>query len=249
MNREQFIDLATNIKNDTIENRSYLCDTFDIVHSNVECMHDPSEAYYMAHHILYNQNIPGSIVEFGCYKGGMSCKLSYVAKLVGKEVVLFDSFIGLLESGSYVPQSQSDNSITYDFEQGMFASTIQETTSNLINYGEHTVCSFMPGTIEKLLPIFDRHPSFVLIDVDIIGTCMTIIEKLWDKITTELIFFHESCIVDMMNALSDNDFWQTNFGTNTPAFGHSFYNKEYSLPNTNCLNFIAKPNVQLSEIF
>lgn len=252
MNQQQFLALATNIKNDTFENRQMLLDKFDIVHNNVECAHDESEAYYMANHILYNQHIPGPLIEFGCYKCGMSAKLSHVAKLVDKQLILYDSFVGLLDSANYESQPGTENILT-NFETGMYASTMQEATDNLINYGEHTYCSFAVGTIEKLLPILieieSNHPSFVFIDVDIIDTCLFIIKNIWNKTTTELLFVHESCILDMMNSLSDYNFWQNNFGTNVPTFGHNFYNTLFSLPNTNCLNFIAKPNVLLDEMF
>lgn len=250
MNKQQFISLATNIKNDTQENRQILSDKFDLIHTNIECAHDVSEVYYMAHHILYNQDKSGEIIEFGCYKGGLSCKLSHVAKLVNKPVILFDSFIGLLESRDYTRQESLDQNIMENFELGMFASTMQETTNNLMQFGEISHCSYAPGSIEKLLPVFSNfNPSFIHIDVDIVDVCLLIIETFWNNITTELMFFHESCIIEMMNALSDNNFWQNNFGTNVPIFGNNFYNTDFSLPNTNCLNFIAKPNVQLGEMF
>lgn len=251
MNKEQFISLSTNIKQDTYENRVLLADKFDMVHSNIECYHDIAEAYYMAHHILFNQDLPGQILEFGCYKGGMSCKLSHVAKLVNKNVVIFDSFVGLLESANYTPQPSMPETLISNFEQGMFSATMNEVDNNLINYGEYKNCSFASGSIEKLLPLIIEAniPSFVTIDVDIVSTCMFIIENLWDKNTSSLVFFHESCIVDMLNSVSDNNFWLNNFGISTPVLGHNHYGTDFSLPNTSCLNFIAKSSVDLNNMF
>src|SRR5690606_19018518 len=40
-------------------------------------------------------NEPGVLVEAGCFKGGSTAKLSLLAELAGRELVVFDSFEGL----------------------------------------------------------------------------------------------------------------------------------------------------------
>lgn len=248
MNKDQFLSLASNLGPDNLSARQYLVDKFEIVHANVDCAHDETEAYYLANFILRNQNAAGSIIEFGSYKGGMTCKLSHVAKLLNKQIISYDTFDGLPESVNYTIQPDLiDSNITYNFEKGMFAGSMQEINENLTNYGEILVCSYVPGDIRQSIFFNPISASLVLVDLDNIETTKFVIKEIWDKTTTGLVFFHESCLVEA-NSLYENSF-KDYLNDSNIAFGHEFFGTDYSLPNTNCLNFVAKSDIDLNGIF
>lgn len=250
MDKNTFISMSTNLGVDTSISRQMLVDKFDIVHNNVECAHDTAEILYLANYALYNQNIPGPIFEFGSYKGGMTCKLSHVAKLLNKELIIFDTFMGLLEDATYTKQDnlKDDSYIINNFTTGMFAGSMREVDTNLNNYGEISPCGYYPGDAKESILQYNIDPFLAFIDVDNIPTMKYLIKNLWNRIQSGLIFFHESCLVETGQELYSDSFKQE-LGENNVLLGHIFYGTQYSLPNTNCLNFIAKENVQLGQIF
>lgn len=249
MNKSEFLSLSTNVGVDTTANRQILLDKFDIIDAHIDCAHDTSEIYYMANFALRNQNSIGSIIEFGSYKGGMSCKLSHLAKLLDKQVLIYDTFQGLVEDVTYTrqPDLADNESVRYDFQKGMYTGTMQEINENLHNYGEILVCSYVPGDIRQSIFFNPITASLVSVDLDHIDTMKFVIKEMWNKITTGLIFFHESCLVEI-NSLYGNEFKEY-LNDDNIVFGHEFFGTNYSLPNTNCLNFVAKNDVNLNEIF
>jgi len=77
MDRNRFIAQATNIGQDTPENRTCLADKFDFIQSEenkIICEHSFADPYYLADYILKNQFLPGDLAEFRCYQ--MAFRLS-----------------------------------------------------------------------------------------------------------------------------------------------------------------------------
>src|ERR1700744_830418 len=63
--------------------------------------------------------IPGAIVEFGCFKGVSTVALSIAARQVGRRVIVFDSFEGLPEPQESVQHLAPG--ITVDYQKGAYA--------------------------------------------------------------------------------------------------------------------------------
>lgn len=248
MNRDQFISLATNIGPDTAINRESLANSFASITSNVQCAHDDSDAYFIAHQALYQQNNSGPIIEIGCFKGGMTAKLSLVAALIGKQVLIYDTFLGLIENKQYTPnpELQSPGDIQSNFTIGMYQASMGEINSVLRTYGNISVCSYLPGDVRETIAFLDITPSTVFIDVDNIELTETLIKYLWNKTTTGIIYFHEACLVEAQSLYSDS--FKNSLGGNV-QLGHQFFNQSFALTNTNCLNFIAKNTVDLNSMF
>src|ERR1700741_4049227 len=62
----------------------------------VECPHVQREVLSYCQTILSLPNdIPGVVVEAGCYKGGSTAKFSLAADLADRQLVVFDSFQGI----------------------------------------------------------------------------------------------------------------------------------------------------------
>ena len=236
MNAQHFISLATNVGVDTRKNREILVGKFVEIHDNIEGWHDFVDALYMANYLLFYKNYPGPIIEFGAYKGSMSCKISQVARLIQKPYMIFDSFNGPnsdIHDTGYTQRKKIDVKIS----QNSFSVEEAETISNLKRYGAYEYCQIIKGDIEDTLSYFIFHPSFVFIDVDDIDTTLFIVKKIWGKMSTPCMWVHEACMYNYMKFLQDKDWWKSNFNSNVPYFGIKFFVKKYGLPNSDCLNF------------
>src|SRR4051794_9518940 len=66
------------------------------VSRHVVCEHYQAEMLAVARAVFATDpQVPGVVVEAGCYKGGSTAKLSVAAKLAGRKLVVFDSFQGI----------------------------------------------------------------------------------------------------------------------------------------------------------
>jgi O-methyltransferase len=238
MDRNIFINQATNIDLDTTKNREIIADKFEDIHKNINCAHCIADPYHMADYILKNHNIQGSIIEFGCFKGGMSAKLSIVAKLTNKKYVVFDSFEGLPINATY--KMWDENIHDAILKKNDYAGTFEEVEENIKKYGSLESCQFIKGLIEHTLPNFEEDPFFVFIDVDIIETARFIIKQLWNRLKGHLMFTHESCIKDYINGIMDEKWWNINIGTNPPSLGSTLLKTGHALEKSGCLDCLIK---------
>jgi O-methyltransferase len=239
MTKDVFIRLATHVGIDNEELREDLCNLYENIHKNIDCAHGHADSYYMADFILRYQSLQGPIVEFGCYQGGLSCKLSYLAGLLGKEYIIFDTFEGLPTDATY-RTFNPDASFLGVFKKNQFSCSKEEVKNNLQKYGNIFITKIHDGNIETILPSIDLLPSFVFIDVDIFSTANFIIKNIWDKMTCPALFTHESCLVDYVAAIMKLSFWEENFKQRPPKMGHTYQEENYGLKNADCLNFLVK---------
>lgn len=238
MDQNIFISNASNNGVDTTKNREILVDKFKIIHESVDCAHWEADAYHMANHILLNHTISGPIVEFGCFKGGMSAKLSLVAELIDRQYIIFDTFEGLPSNAIYKMWDESVADAV--LKKNDYAASFEEVVQNINDFGSLKSCRFVKGLIEHTLPDFDENPSFVFIDVDIVETAQFIIKHLWHKLQGHLLYTHESCIKDYMNRIMDENWWHKNLECDPPQLGSALFNSGYSLENSACLDCLIK---------
>ncbi len=239
MNREFFISSHTNLGCDTESIRNEIADKFEIIQEKISCAHQNSDAFYMADFILRYANDEGPLVEFGCYQGGMSCKLSILAGMLGKKYYIFDSFTGLPEEVTY---------LTFDpnlpflgrFQKYQFACSSSQVINNLQNYGNIYATQIVEGNIHDTLLENAIKPSFIFIDVDLYPTANFIIQNIWEKLSGCALFTHESCLIDYMAAIMNIDFWKDNFDMLPPKLGHYYQNGDFGLKGAECLNCIVK---------
>jgi O-methyltransferase len=251
MDRNRFLSQTTNIGVDTYQNRSNLLDRFDFVHSEasgVRCEHSFADAYYMADYILKNQFLPGNLAEFGCFQGGMTIKLSHVAKLLGKKLFVFDTFEGLPESADYQLHDgenlyRSDGTKGSEFYKNQFACSLGQVKSNITTHGCIDSCVFVKGLLEETLPLFHAELCFIFIDVDLIEPARFVVKQLWNKITGHGIFTHEACVVEYMRAICCKKWWRENFSQYPPSLASQKMQYGYGLFSSHCLDFLFKKEI------
>jgi O-methyltransferase len=126
------------------------------------------------------KDLPGDLVECGCYKGGSAVNLSHLAALCGRRLHLFDSFEGLpapsAEDHEHLVLSEQR---FHTYEGGAYAGSLGEVRENLRRYGVLDVCEFHRGYFSDTLPGFSEQLAFAYIDADLIDSVRECLKYLW----------------------------------------------------------------------
>lgn len=215
---------------------------FRLVHKSVTCAHSYRELLFIADQILQtSSDLDGDIIECGVYKGGATCKLSIVAKLVGRNLVACDSFSGLPVPEEYdAKQNCCDGRIEF-YKQGEWAGSIEEVRANIEHFGEMSSTLLVPGWFhETLPPLQGKRFVCAFIDVDLSESAACCLENLWASLQPGCkLFIHEARHGPVVKLFHDRDFWNNHFGQEPPPLigerkGLSRF--------MSCLAYIEKPS-------
>jgi O-methyltransferase len=161
--------------------------------------------------------VEGCIVEAGTYKGGGAAKLSIIAKLLGRRLIIFDSFEGLPQNEEKHDKSILGHSIQDWFKQGNFLGTLDEVRHTVETYGEIRVCTFKEGWFENTMPIFKEKICALYVDCDLAASTKTTLKWLYPLVVPGGIVFSQDgdfpLVIDVFN---DDEFWQTQVGCQKP---------------------------------
>lgn len=181
------------------------------------------EHFLMAQAILsLPKKTRGVVVECGAFKGGSTANLSLVCKLVGRRLVVFDSFSGLPSPGladrrHHCPALGE----IHTYAKGAFRGRLAEVKRNLKAYGSLEVCEFIPGYFKTTLPKFTkrRHKVVcVFADVDLRQSLETCLRYLWPKLVKGGYFFtHEAQHQEIAQVFFDQDWWQKHLHQSPPG--------------------------------
>lgn len=153
---------------------------FGVVEKNIPCAHDSSHVLkFILDMLRAPREQEGCFVEAGCFKGGSTAKFSIIAKILGKKLIVFDSFEGLPENGEQHEKSLEGHSIQNWFDGGAFTGTLEEVKSNISRYGEIDSCEFVRGWFEKTMVEFNTPVLAGFIDVDLASSTKTCLKYLY----------------------------------------------------------------------
>jgi O-methyltransferase len=153
----------------------------------------------------------GCVVECGSYKGGSAANLSLVCSLIGRRLVIYDSFAGLPEPGQHdrthvVPSETA----LHTYERGEYAGSIQEVTSNIERWGSIDACELRPGFFADTLPLHS--------DPTVLVFAEACIRALWPHLTESAWFFtHEASHLEIARLFFDRDWWHNEVETEPPG--------------------------------
>jgi O-methyltransferase len=156
----------------SLTERLVLVYRFYHISRKVECQHLESEILSFACEVFkLPTTVVGSLVEAGCFKGGSSAKLSIVAALSHRRLVICDSFEG-------IPENCEDHGTTLFgggavFRAGDYRGDLDEVKGNVRDYGEIDVCSFVKGYFENTLTDFREPVAAAYLDVDLASSTRT----------------------------------------------------------------------------
>lgn len=160
-------------------------------------------------------SLPGCIVEAGCFKGGSTAKLSIAAALLGRKLIVFDSFAGLPPNDENHGKTIFGGTIR--FTGGHYMGALEEVKDNVRRYGELDACEFVPGWFEDTMPDFHEPVVAAFIDVDLASSTKTCLRYLYPLLVPGgSIFSHDGHVPLCIDVFKDNDFWRTVVGCERP---------------------------------
>lgn len=201
-----------------ITRRYSILKRFRYIHKCLPCAHSEAELLHIADEILkVPSSVEGDIIECGVWKGGSTCKLSIVAKMVGRKLVACDSFEGLPEPKDHDKVHVHSNDMIEAYKKGDYAASMEEVEANLRKFGEPEVVELVKGWFHETLPnLRNRRAILVFIDVDLQESIKCCLENLWPILVKGGKFFtHESQHILTVELLTDKNFWK-NLGEGVP---------------------------------
>jgi O-methyltransferase len=164
--------------------------------------------------------VEGDVVECGCYLGGSTVNISLVCKLVGRRLVICDSFEGLPEPGEHDRKHvYLHYGTTDDYYKGRFAASLDVVRDNIAKWGSLEVCDFVPGFFENTLPQLDRQVVMAFLDVDLIDSLKPCLIGLWPHMSDGCrIYVHEAASLSLVSLFFATAWWREYLGEGPPGF-------------------------------
>jgi O-methyltransferase len=186
------------------------------ISARVWCAHTQQEILQVATSILETpRETEGVIVEAGCYKGGSTVKLSLVAKLVNRRLVVFDSFEGLPENDDSNQRSIFGD--VPDFSRGKYSGALEEVKENVRRYGCEGQCTFIKGWFDKTMPHFSEAVVVGFLDVDLVSSTKTCLKYLFPRLQPGgSLFSQDGHLPRIIQLLETTSFWHDELGCNQP---------------------------------
>jgi O-methyltransferase len=198
--------------------RRNILDRFAAIHVAVPCAHSPLQFAIIADHLL-DLDVPGDIVQCGAFKGGSTAKLSVLAELTGRRLLVCDSFEGLPRTEESTQRHVSfGDQPDYIFGAGEYAGSLDEVRANVERAGNASVCTFVKGWFCDTLPALDTRPALVFTDVDYVGSARDCLRWLWPKLADGGLWFtHEAMFLTYVEGVMDAAWWMETLGEPPPV--------------------------------
>ena len=127
--------------------------------------------------------VPGVLVECGAYRGVGTAKLSHLADMLGRDLIVFDSFRGLPANDEPHVESTDGDSIRGMFREGAYAGSLDQVQHTVAAYGVPEMVHYVEGWYADTLPRFREQVAAVYLDVDLAASARTCMECLWPLVT------------------------------------------------------------------
>ena len=166
-----------------------------------------------------SKDLPGTVAEFGCYKGFSTASLSLACALTGRRLLVFDSFQGLPAPEESIHNFDTGLEVLY--HQGQYTGTLEEVRRNVTLFGDVSVCEFIPGYFDATLPHRNPGERFVLIfeDADLPQSVRSVLLGTWKKLQPGCSFFcHEARDREVVKLFFDDRWWVETLGELAPGF-------------------------------
>jgi O-methyltransferase len=161
--------------------------------------------------------VPGVLVEAGCYKGISSAKFSLVAKMTRRDLVIFDSFQGMPPNDEHHERSILGHSIEGWFEEGNLSGSLGEVKDNVRRNGHIEVCRFIEGWFDDTMPHFKEQIAALYLDVDLASSTRTCLKYLYPLVAPGgVVVSQDGDFPLVIDVLRDEDFWRSELGTDKP---------------------------------
>jgi O-methyltransferase len=190
--------------------RKQLADQMEVAHTGLRCAHTHAEAVAIVSEILrVPSSTPGVVLEAGCFKGGSTAKLSLATRMIGRKLLVYDSFEGLPD----VDQAEKDR-----FGKGEYTGALEEVKKNVSKYGALEVCEFVRGWFNQTMPSLKDPVVVAFVDVDLRESLESCLTYIYPKLVPGgVIFSHDGHLPICVDLMRDQNFWKR-FNEPAPEF-------------------------------
>ena len=214
----------------------FLKEKFLLINDNIDCQYHTDDEMFHFFDSLKRipKDIKGCIVECGSYKGGSTAKISLMAKLLNRKLVVFDSFEGLPKHNELPAQEDV-------FYEGAYSATLDEVKKNILNFGEIDICDFRKGWFKDTMKNFRESVVGIFLDVDLAYSTETCLRYLYPLMKIGGVLYSQDMWFNRVKKLfEDENFWRE-IGYIKPKF-------EY-LPNVSNDKYLSDVSPKLMRLY
>lgn len=155
--------------------------------------------------------VEGVVVECGCFRGGSSVNLSLICDIVGRDLILYDSFEGL-------PAPAKGEKYGSATTEGGFKGELHVVQENIRKAGVIERCTFRKGWLKDTLPHHTEPIVMCFWDVDYQDSLHTCVINLWPHLVEGgYVFIDEYVLVDYCSLFFSERYWRQYFNTTPPG--------------------------------
>jgi O-methyltransferase len=177
----------------------------------------PSGSSYKAHLAMALKllelppEILGDVVECGSWKGASTANLSLVCRIVGRKLMVFDSFRGL-------PVGSPDDREAVNYRAGDYCGSLDEVRRNVRRYGSLQCCEFVEGWFKDTLYKIKAPVALAFLDVDLEESLDECVRNIWPNLIENGYLFTDECVNTNYAALFYSErWWRENFACAPPG--------------------------------
>jgi len=153
----------------------------------------------------------GAVVECGCWLGGSTPTLSLICDLVGRDLIVYDSFEGL-------PRGEPNDKYAPAPAEGLYRGDLDVVRSNVERWGVIGRCQFRKGWFQDTLPHHTEPVVLCFLDVDYQASLHDCVINLWPHLTEQgYVFIDEYVLVDYCALFFSERFWKQYFDAPPPG--------------------------------
>jgi hypothetical protein len=172
----------------------------------------------MAREILsIPSHIRGDVIECGVWQGASTASLSLVCHLIGRRLLVCDSFQGLSDEGLQL--YLAPHSKTYGYlKGGMFYGSLAEVQANVNDLGRLEICDFVPGLFAESLNELNQPLVFAFLDVDLPFSFQDCLRPIWPLLVDNgVIYVDDVGCMNVVKVFFDDGWWQQHLGCPAPG--------------------------------
>lgn len=156
-------------------------------------------------------DVEGVVVECGSFQGGSTANLSLICDIVGRELIVYDSFEGL-------PPPTPGDSVANPTGTGLFAGSLEKVQDHVRRFGVINVCTFRKGWYTDTLPHHTEPIVLCFLDVDYQASLHQCLINLWPRLRPDgYLFVDDFLLLDLCALFWSERYWDTYFGTTPPG--------------------------------
>jgi O-methyltransferase len=165
------------------------------------------------------KDMPGDVLEAGCFKGSSTSSLSLACAAVGRKLIVCDSFEGLPEIAADDAVHVSLAANRYEvYSKGEYRGQLDEVKANISRFGNIDVCSFVKGYFDQTLSGIKNGLAMIFLDVDLHSSLRTCLIELWPHLAEGgYLYTHEAQQLEYVRIFFDQSWWAQQFETHSPG--------------------------------